>query len=158
QRGDADRALGEPARINMSHLPVDGRLFAIAAAGRFGRAPAAAAAINELRRDYPHLLEPRRAREEWTVRIWDGALLDSLVDGFAAALNAQSAATPSGATGTGSSPAPAVLPADSALRIPVVPFPARAGDEPAASLAGGVTDDNTAPVSRFSRQRCPSAA
>jgi TolB-like protein len=90
QRGDADRALGEAAQINMPHVPVDGRLFAIAAAGRFGRAPEAAAAINELRRDYPHLLDARRAREAWAIRIWDGELLDSLVDGFEAALKAQS--------------------------------------------------------------------
>jgi serine/threonine-protein kinase len=86
QRGDADRALGEAALVNMPHVPVDGRLFAIAAAGRFGRAPEAAAAINELRRDYPHLLDPRRAREEWTIRLWDRELLDSLVNGFEAAL------------------------------------------------------------------------
>jgi len=86
QRGDADRALGEAALVNMPHVPVDGRLFAIAAAGRFGRAPEAAAAINELRRDYPHLLDARRAREEWTIRLWDRELLDSLVDGFEVAL------------------------------------------------------------------------
>jgi TolB-like protein/cytochrome c-type biogenesis protein CcmH/NrfG len=86
QRGDAERALGEAARANAPQLPVDGRLFTIAAAGRFGRAPEAAAAINELRRDYPHLLDARRAREEWAIRIWDGDLLDSLVDGFEAAL------------------------------------------------------------------------
>jgi tetratricopeptide (TPR) repeat protein len=94
QRGDADRALGEAARINMPHVPVDGRLFAIAAAGRFGRAPEAAAAIDELRRDHPHLLDARRAREEWTIRIWNGELLDSLVDGFEAALKAQSVRPP----------------------------------------------------------------
>jgi TolB-like protein/Tfp pilus assembly protein PilF len=105
QRGDADRALGEAARINMPHVPVDGRLFAIAAAGRFGRAPEAAAAINELRRDHPHLLDARRAREEWRTRIWNGELLDSLVGGFEAALKAQSSALPASATGTDSSPA-----------------------------------------------------
>jgi len=104
QRGDADRAVGEAARANMPQVPVDGRLFAIAAAGRFGRGREAAAAINELRRDYPHLLDARRAREEWTIRIWDGELLDRLVDGFEAALKAQSAAPPASATGTGPSP------------------------------------------------------
>ncbi|HEU4925851.1 MAG TPA: hypothetical protein VFT24_02305 [Vicinamibacterales bacterium] len=35
---------------------------------------------------YPHLLDARRAREEWTIRLWDRELLDSLVDGFEAAL------------------------------------------------------------------------
>jgi TolB-like protein len=94
QRGDADRALAQAARINMPHVPVDGRLFAIAAAGRFGRAPEAAAAIHEVRRDYPHFMDPRRAREEWAIRIWDGELLDSLVNGFDAALKAQSVAPP----------------------------------------------------------------
>jgi TolB-like protein len=94
QQGDADRALGEAARINMPDVPVDGRLFAIAAAGRFGRAQEAAAAIEALRRDYPHLLDTGRVREEWAIRIWNGELLDRLMDGFAAVLNAQPAARP----------------------------------------------------------------
>jgi len=159
QRGDADRALGEAARINMPHVPVDGRLFAIAAAGRFGRAQEAAAAIAELRRDYPHLLDGRRAREEWATRIWSGELLDSLVDGFEAALNAQSAAQPASATGTGSSSATAApltgvsspaLTIDLAIAVRL--FSSRGG-ESADVLAEGLTDDVTAGLSRFSYLR-----
>jgi TolB-like protein/Tfp pilus assembly protein PilF len=158
QRGDADGALREAALINMPHVPVDGRLFAIAAAGRFGRAGEAAAAVGELRRDYPHLLDARRAREDWAIRLWDSELLDNLVDGFEAALKAQSAVSSTGATGTGSSAetapsTPVTSPAlTNDLAIAVQLFSSRGG-ESADALAEGLTDDVTAGLSRFSYLR-----
>jgi TolB-like protein/Tfp pilus assembly protein PilF len=86
RRGDADGAFTHAARINMPHLPVGGRLFAIAAAGRFGREREARDGIRLVGQSRPELQDAGAARREWSRWIWEGELLDDLVDGYAAAL------------------------------------------------------------------------
>lgn len=84
--GDADAALAHAARINMPHLPVAGRLLGIAAAGRFGRVREAQDGLRLVSQSRPDLLQREAARREWGRWLWEGDLLDALVDGYAAAV------------------------------------------------------------------------
>lgn len=162
RRGDADAAFTHAARINMPHLPVGGRLFAVAAAGRFGREREARDGIRLVGESRPDLLSAAAARHEWSRWIWEGELLEVLVDGYAAALVLE----PGTSTRTAARPQPArpasgneaqtleggaaalPLSADAAMRLAVLPFSARGGGD-SAVLADGLTDDITTALARF---------
>jgi serine/threonine-protein kinase len=68
------------------------KLFYIATAGHFGRS--AEAAIGDLSTLRPELLDPARAGAELAKWIWDGQLLDSMIEGFQKAIAKRSTATP----------------------------------------------------------------
>jgi serine/threonine-protein kinase len=85
RKGDADAALMHAKRITMPHIPT-AALFAIAGAGQFGRAADARFGLSALQRSHAELLDPQRAREALARWMWDGELLDSVVEGFEKAL------------------------------------------------------------------------
>jgi len=160
RRGDAESAFTNAARINMPHLPVGGRLFAIAAAGRFGREREARDGLRLVGQSRPDLLSADAARREWSRWIWEGELLDALVDGYDSALvlvPGSAEHTPPGAdvsrpasgdsmrTAGGSAARPGI---EAAMRVAVLPFSGRGGDD-ASALADGLTDDITTALARF---------
>ncbi len=80
-RGDADAAVTHAKRITMPHIPT-AALLPIAAAGRFDRVEEARAGIEDLSKHHPALLDAGMARATLGRWFWDGALLDSVLEGF----------------------------------------------------------------------------
>jgi TolB-like protein/Tfp pilus assembly protein PilF len=89
--GDADAAFTHMSRNTIGAAGTF-KVFYIATAGHFGRS--AEAAIADLSKLRPELLDPARAGAELAKWIWDGQLLDCMIDGFQKAIAKRSTATP----------------------------------------------------------------
>ena len=134
--GEYARALEHAKRIRM---PVFSwcQLSAAAAAGQVGKSAEAGAALESLRASHPHLLDPDAARQEWTAWFWQEAPVERLVEGLEKALDLVSSGDRASRKTS-----------DDGMRIAVLAFTARGGED-ATALADGLTGDVTTALARF---------
>lgn len=134
--GEYARALEHAKRIRM---PVFSwcQLSAAAAAGQVGKSAEAGAALESLRASHPHLLDPDAARQEWTAWFWQEAPVERLVEGLEKALDLVSSGDRASRRTS-----------DDGMRIAVLAFTARGGED-ATALADGLTGDVTTALARF---------
>jgi TolB-like protein/Tfp pilus assembly protein PilF len=145
-KGDYAEALREAKQISNSQIPL-GAVGAAAAAGFLNRPTDARPPIDALRADAPALLDPKAAREAWSMRLLDETLLNQIEEGFRHALqmvestgalsSISAARPPSSASG-----------ARQVITIAVKPFTARSA-EPLSALAEGITEDLSTNLGRF---------
>jgi TolB-like protein/Tfp pilus assembly protein PilF len=81
RRGEYEDALAQAKRSNLPNY-VGTPILSAAAAGQLGRATDAKAALDALRRNHPDYIDPDKARSFLAMWIWDGDIVDQLVDGF----------------------------------------------------------------------------
>ena len=156
--GEFEAALRSAKRINMPQHLWAHALVAMSAA-QLGRAAEATAALDTLL-----TLEPAFADEQAMVAAarrwkWIWRTRSGMVDGYRKAMalrNASKSDAPAAAPGTDGAlffRAASHSPAEAGARVAVLPFTSRTGDDIAASLVGGLTDDITAGLSRFAYLR-----
>jgi serine/threonine-protein kinase len=100
RRGEYEAALNHAKQSNLPYY-VGTVLLTAAAAGQLGRVTEAKAAFDELRRNHSAYADPDKAQSYWAMYLWEGEIVDQLIDGFlkAKALDATPGAPrpPSGA-------------------------------------------------------------
>ncbi len=149
RRAEYEEALAILKRVNMPGWP-RAALGAAATAGQLGRIAEACSALENLAKIDPGLLDPAAARHMWAIWHWDEELVDRFVEGFLKAKALESAdgeMKTKPASGSGSRASSTVL--GNAMAIAVRPFTTHNDDADSKSLAGGLSDDIPAGLSRF---------
>ena len=84
RRGDYEDALTQAKRSNLPHH-MGSLVIGAAAAGQLQRVTEARAAFDGLRRHRPEYIDPEKTRSFLSAWMWEGDLVDALMDGFAKA-------------------------------------------------------------------------
>ena len=84
RRGDYEDALTQAKRSNLPHH-MGSLVIGAAAAGQLQRVTEAKAAFDGLRRHRPEYIDPEKTRSFLSAWMWEGDLVDALMDGFAKA-------------------------------------------------------------------------
>jgi TolB-like protein/Tfp pilus assembly protein PilF len=165
-RGEHAEALRAGKRINMpQHLWA--HVVVATAAGELGRAAEAASAVDAVVALAPAMADPAVVGEAARNWKWDEAVVERIMIGYRKAValwqgshgrsrppssSALPSRPPSSGTGTAADPRGSdvrpVSTISTELRIAVLPFTARGGDD-AAALAEGITDEITTALARF---------
>jgi TolB-like protein/Tfp pilus assembly protein PilF len=166
-RGEFVEALGAARRVNIRDFMW--MHFAIAAAaGQLGTTAEGRAAYESMTRLAPFLADEGNLREFVTRWYWDPAMIESLLEGVVASRSDDTLSRPipvrepedSDADARHIRSSPSLRPSSGSaatnkggLWVAVMPFSSRSGDEQAATLAEGLTDDITTGLSRFGNLR-----